>query len=50
MPPERNFMYDVTIRVYSWGKLLRIIRRKVDAYTLKALRTIHGFENVSINL
>ena len=43
-------MYDVTIKVYSWGKLLRVVRRQVDAYTLKALRTIHGYSNVIINL
>lgn len=43
-------MYDVTIHVYSWGRLTNKVRKQVDASTLRALRTIHGSHNVVINL
>lgn len=43
-------MYSVTIRVYSWGKLLREITKEVTGRELRALRTIHGYHNVVINI
>ena len=47
---KENFMYNVTVYVYSHKALINVVNQTVDTWKLRALRTIHGSNNVVINL